>query len=93
MVTVCPASTLVVTPDSTRSAPFSAALITSSVASALMLMATVARSTVTSWLMVIGLPAALSPVTLIFTVPSGHALTSVEGIAARQVPSASTVAA
>ena len=37
--------------------------------------------------------AALSPVTLIFTVPSGHALTSVDGIAARQVPSASTVAA
>ena len=82
-----------VAPDSTRSAPFSAALITSSVAIGLMLMATVARSTVTSWLMVIGLPAALSPVTLILTVPSGHALTSADGTAALQVPSASTVAA
>ena len=39
------------------------------------------------------MPAELSPVTLILTVPSGHALTAVDGIAALQVPSASTVAA
>ena len=48
MVTVWFASTFEVVPESTRSAPFSAALITSSEAMASMLMATVARSTVTS---------------------------------------------
>ncbi|SAA06840.1 Uncharacterised protein [Enterobacter roggenkampii] len=59
MVTVWFSSTLVVEPDSTRSVPFSSALITSSEAIGLMLMATVARSTFTSWLMETGLPAAL----------------------------------
>ena len=80
-------------PESTRSSPFSAALITSSVASALMLMATFARSTVTSWLIVTGLPALLCPSTVTVTVPAARAPTSAEGIAALQVPSASTVAA
>ena len=80
-------------PESTRSSPFSAALITSSEAMASMLMATFARSTVTSWLIVTGLPALLWPSTVTVTVPAARALTSAEGIAALQVPSASTVAA
>ncbi len=93
MVTVWFSSTLVVEPDSTRSAPFSAALITSSEAIGLMLMATAARSTFTSWLMETGLPAALWPSTVTAIVPAFSALTSAAGMAAVQVPSASTVAA
>ena len=92
MVTVWFASTFEVVPESTRSAPFSAALITSSVAMASMLMATLARSTVTSWLMETGLPALLWPDTVTVTVPAASAPTSAAGIAALQVPSASTVA-
>jgi hypothetical protein len=57
-----------------------------------MLMATVARSTVTSWLMETGLPALLWPATVTVTVPAARAPTSAAGIAALQVPSASTVA-
>ena len=93
MVTVWLASTLVVEPDRTRSAPFSVALITSSVAIGLMLMATAAKSTFTSWLMVTGVPAVLWPSTVTVTVPAPSALTSAAGISAAQVPSASTVAA
>ena len=58
-----------------------------------MLIATVARSTFTSWLMETGLPAALFPSTFTVTVPAPSALTSAAGMAAVQVPSASTVAA
>ena len=92
-VTVWFSSTFEVLPDSTRSAPFSAALITSSVAMASMLIATAARSTVTSWLIETGLPAALWPATVTVTVPAARAPTSAAGIAALQVPSASTEAA
>ncbi len=93
MVTVWFSSTLEVLPESTRSAPFSAALITSSVAMASMLIATAARSTVTSWLIETGLPAALWPATVTVTVPAARSPTSAAGIAALQVPSASTEAA
>ena len=93
MVTVWFSSTFEVAPESTRSAPFSAALITSSEAIASMLMATVARSTVTSWLMETGLPALLWPATVTVTVPAAKAATSAAGIAALQEPSASTEAA
>ena len=58
-----------------------------------MLMATAARSTFTSWLMETGLPAVLWPATLTVTVPAASAPTSAAGIAALQVPSASTEAA
>ena len=56
-------------------------------------MATAAKSTFTSWLMVTGVPAVLWPSTVTVTVPAPSALTSAAGIAAAQVPSASTVAA
>ncbi|MNN70952.1 hypothetical protein D3C81_1868460 [compost metagenome] len=91
-VTVWFASTFAVVPESNRSVPFSAALITSLLAIASMLIATSARSTFTSWLIETGFPALLWPATVMVTLPAASAPTSAAGTAALQVPSARTVA-
>ena len=89
---VCPASTPEVVPESCKSEPFSAELITLSVERVLMVIATAARSTVTGWLMLVVVPAVLVPETAILTVPAGQFVTSVSGTPTLQMPSASTVA-
>ena len=89
-MTVCPASTLVVVPESVKLAPFSAALITSSVAIVLMVIAAGVRSTVTGCVMLTGFSALLSPETAILTVPAGQALTCAAVMPTLQLPSACT---
>ena len=93
MVTACPASTPDVLPESVNAAPFSAALITSSLVMLFMLTATVLRSTVSGWVMLVCVPALFAPLTVMFSVPAGQLLTSAAGTPTLQLPFASTVAA
>ena len=58
-----------------------------------MLMATVVRSTLTGWVMLVCVPALFAPLTVIFSVPAGQLLTSAAGTPTLQVPFANTVAA
>ena len=89
-VTFWPASTFVVVPESVRSAPCSAALITSSAVTLLMVMAGAAVFTVTSWVAEPLLPAALVTVTLMVAMPSFRAVISAAGTPTLQLPDAST---
>ncbi|CAM7524137.1 hypothetical protein CISEMA079M_15365 [Citrobacter sedlakii] len=89
-VTFWPASTFVVAPESVRSAPCSAALITSSAVTLLMVTTGAAVLTFTSWVAVPLLPAALVTVTDTVVVPSFRAVISAAGTPTLQLPDAST---
>ncbi|CAM7524352.1 hypothetical protein CISEMA079M_15375 [Citrobacter sedlakii] len=89
-VTFWPASTFVVVPESVRSAPCSAALITSSAVTLLMVTTGAAVFTVTSWVAEPLLPAALVTVTDTVVVPSFSAVISAAGTPTLQLPAAST---
>ena len=79
-----------VVPERVKSAPFSVALITSSVAMVLMVIAAGVRSTITGCVMLTGFSALLSPDTVTVTVPAGQALTCAAVTPTLQLPSACT---